>query len=73
MCTHQRIASIFFKHDDRFAMTVPHLDVDVNGYAPSHGIFYQDCTSMEVCLDCGQITSWTPMDDQAVANYAKLL
>lgn len=63
-CTHDYVAALYFKHDDRACIRVPHLRSNHVGYMPYVGIFGGDDTSFEVCLDCGQILGWKPILDQ---------
>lgn len=65
-CKHKRLADVYMKHNDLASFQVNHLDLTLDGYMPSLGIFSGDDTSFSVCLDCGQITDWVKITDEMI-------
>lgn len=67
ICSHSRVLYVGAKAGDCKAFSVPHLDIDHNGYAPNiPGIADGDYIDFRVCLDCGQILGFTSMSDEDI-------
>jgi hypothetical protein len=66
-CKHERVIIMSAKADDRQGYAVPHLAIDKQGYAPFiDGLCGGDYVELTVCLDCGTVVNFKPMDDGAV-------
>ena len=68
-CESPRIARISAKHSDAFQIQVPHLDIDIGGYAPRiAGVCGGDYMRLSFCLDCGKIQGFKPISDQELCE-----
>lgn len=65
-CGSNRIASAYLKHNDTAGIQIPHLDLDLDGYMPYFGCFSGDDTTINVCLDCGQLQGWKAVSDAQI-------
>lgn len=72
MCGLQRCVRVMHvnaKQDDRGGVSIPHLDLDHDGYVPHGlGIGGGDYLRFTVCLDCGKIQNWEPLSDDDVTE-----
>lgn len=67
-CTHKRRLVVNAKASDMQNYSVPHLDLEHDGYAPNiSGLCQGDYINFSVCLDCGQVVGFQPMSDVEVA------
>lgn len=63
-CECTRIMSLFGKHSDLANASIPHLELEHDGYMPYLGPFGGDDFSIDVCMDCGKIQDWEPITDE---------
>lgn len=66
VCGSQRVMSVSGKVSDMCFVSVPHLDIKHEGYAPGLGVGSGDYLKFAVCLDCGKIQNFTPQTDEDV-------
>jgi hypothetical protein len=67
-CNHTRVLTLNAKADDRQNFSVPHLDLEHDGYAPHiTGLCGGDYIELTVCFDCGHVVGFEPMDDEEIA------
>lgn len=62
-CGSSNIATISMKHDDR--TSIIHKSTNLqhhSSYMPHIGILGGDQTTLQICLDCGNIQNWQPIN-----------
>lgn len=70
-CNHERVMSLYMKHNDLSSVYVDHLDIDYSDYMPHVGIFGGDDTQFAVCMQCGQIRNWKPISDAEIRKATR--
>lgn len=65
-CGSTRVIQISAKCNDLAFTTIPHLNLEHDGYMPYLGILGGDYVDLNICMDCGQIRGWKPIDDRQV-------
>lgn len=64
-CEHKRILNISSKADDRQFFRIPHLNREIQGYAPYiKELCGGDYVHLTVCLDCCIVLQMKPISDE---------
>ena len=67
-----RILLVSAKCSDMCDISIPHLNIDQNGYVPKGlSIGEGDYVALEINLDTGKIIGWKPLTDQEIVNIFK--
>ena len=68
-CNHERTLHVGAKASDMQNFSVPHLDLEHDGYAPQiPGLCGGDYIELTVCLDCGHLVGFEPMSDEEISG-----
>lgn len=68
-CNSNRLIDVSSKASDLHYVSVPHLDLESDGYFPSvPGIGAGDYVELTACLDCGKIQGQFPISDEDLKN-----
>lgn len=71
-CNHDRIIHINAHSSDLNFVTVPHLNLEKEGYLPHiEGVCGGDDVTIDICLDCGQVIGFVPMSNKEVKAAMK--
>ena len=66
-CGSERIAKVGGKCSDLGWFSVPHLNIDHDGYHPNiDGVCESDYVDLSFCLDCGKIQGNFPISDEDI-------
>ena len=71
-CNHDRVLRINAHSSDLNFVTVPHLNLEKEGYLPHiDNVCGGDDVDIEICLDCGQVVGFEGLKDKEIKNIMK--